>query len=89
MKYSEIKELAQHLRRNQTPGERLLWAQIRKRKLHGFKFIRQHPIIYETRNGESFFFIPDFYCAAKKAIIELDGRIHEYQRIEITIGMKY
>ncbi|NOQ96753.1 MAG: DUF559 domain-containing protein, partial [Calditrichae bacterium] len=24
--------------------------------------------------------IPDFYCASKKVIIELDGKIHDYQR---------
>jgi leucyl-tRNA synthetase len=80
MRYSEIKELAQFLRRNQTSAERQLWEVIRKRKVSGYKFIRQHPIIYESINGESFYFIPDFYCAAKKVIIELDGKIHDYQK---------
>jgi very-short-patch-repair endonuclease len=80
MKYVEIKELAQRLRNNPTDAENLLWGKIRKRKLEGFKFLRQHPIIYESRNGESFFFIPDFYCAAKMVVIELDGRIHDYQK---------
>lgn len=80
MKYSDIKELAQSQRNNPTDAEKLLWEQLRKRKLEGYKFLRQHPIIYETRNGESFFFIPDFYCASKKVVIELDGKIHDYQK---------
>ena len=80
MKYYEIKKLAAKLRKNQTPSERLLWLNIRKRQLKGRKFLRQHPIIYESNKTEHFFFIPDFYCAEEKLIIELDGKIHEYQK---------
>jgi len=26
------------------------------------------------------YFIPDFYCAEKKLVVELDGGIHKYQK---------
>jgi very-short-patch-repair endonuclease len=26
------------------------------------------------------FFIPDFYCAEKRLIVEMDGKIHDYQK---------
>jgi very-short-patch-repair endonuclease len=79
MKYDEIKELAQQLRSNQTAEEKVLWQKLRKRMIGGCRFLRQHPIIYEARNKEYFFYIPDFYCAAKKVVIELDGKIHDFQ----------
>ncbi len=80
MKYPEIKKIARKLRNNPTPDEELLWDYIRKRKLNGRRFLRQHPIIYESNRNEHFFFIPDFYSAKEKLIIELDGRIHDYQK---------
>lgn len=80
MKYSEIKELARKIRKNPTSEEKKLWQEIRKRKIGGYRFLRQHPIIYESRDGEYFFYVPDFYCSSKKLIIELDGKIHEYQK---------
>ncbi len=76
MKYLDIKAKASELRKNQTPSEKLLWQYIRKHKLLGMKFLRQHPIIYESNKNEHFYFIPDFYCAAVKLAIELDGKIH-------------
>jgi very-short-patch-repair endonuclease len=82
MKWSEIKEIATRLRSNPTPSEVVLWEIIRNRQLVRRKFLRQHPIIYDTdRNAnEFFFFIPDFYCAKEKLIIELDGPIHDFQK---------
>ena len=41
------------------------------------KFLRQHPIIYESNKNEHFFFVPDFYCAQANLVIELDGPIHK------------
>ncbi len=76
MKYYEIKRLASKLRRHQTPSEQVLWSYLRNRQLLGRKFIRQHPIIYESNKREHFFFIPDFYCDKEKLIIEVDGEIH-------------
>jgi very-short-patch-repair endonuclease len=80
MKYSEIKKLARKFRSNPTPAEKQLWDCIRNDKILGKRFLRQHPIIYESRDHEHFFFIPDFYCASEKLIIEVDGRIHDYQQ---------
>ncbi len=76
MKYYEIKEIARKLRLNPTPAEKLLWLYISDRKLEGKKFLRQHPIIYESYRNNHFFFISDFYCRGEMLIIELDGQIH-------------
>jgi len=75
---------ARLLRKNMTPCEKILWANIRKRKLDGFKFLRQHPIIYQVHNNRPLYFIADFYCAEKKLVIELDGKIHNFQKQEDT-----
>lgn len=58
---------AKSLRFNQTVAERLLWQQLRSRKL-GYKFRRQHPL---------FAYIVDFYCREANLIIEIDGKYHE------------
>jgi very-short-patch-repair endonuclease len=44
---------AQHLRRNLTEAEKILWDRLKNRKLLGLKFRRQHPLR---------FYIADFYC---------------------------
>ncbi|HDL65301.1 MAG TPA: endonuclease domain-containing protein [Proteobacteria bacterium] len=62
-----MKDLARKLRKNQTETEARLWAQLRDRRLKGFKFRRQHPI------GR---YIVDFYCPEKRLVIELDGGGH-------------
>ena len=59
-----VQQRARELRREQSPIERKLWAQLRRKQLHGLKFRRQHPI------GR---FIVDFYCPAHKLIVEIDG----------------
>ncbi|MUP38439.1 endonuclease domain-containing protein [Labilibaculum euxinus] len=64
----EIHSRAKELRRNMTKSEKLLWTEIRNRKLNGLKFRRQHPINI---------FIADFYCHEIKLVIELDGNIHD------------
>jgi very-short-patch-repair endonuclease len=65
---------------NQTPEEKLLWMNLRNRKFHGKKFLRQHPLIYGSYKNNPKFFIADFYCAESKLVIELDGKIHDFQR---------
>jgi len=80
MKYIEIKKIAQRLRKYQTDSERKLWERIRKRQLHGRKFLRQHPLLYDRKGNDLNFFIPDFYCAEENLIIEVDGKIHDYQK---------
>ena len=65
------------LRNNSTPEEILLWLRL-KNSQTGFKFRRQHSI-----GG----YIADFYCPAKKLVIEIDGPQHfkkdnkEYDKI--------
>lgn len=71
---------ARLLRKNMTEEEKILWQKIKARRFYGFKFLRQHPIIYEIINNERKYFIPDFYCAEKKVIIEIDGKIHEFTK---------
>ena len=71
---------ARQLRKNMTPEEKLLWKNLRNRKFFGLKFLRQHPIVYDTINNKPLFFVADFYCAEKKMIIEVDGKIHDFQK---------
>ena len=72
-----IKKHARELRKNVTDSEKELWEQLRGRRLSGYKFLRQHPIIYKADFKGLNYFIADFYCDAKKAVIELDGSIHD------------
>lgn len=58
---------ARRLRRDQTDEEKELWRALRSRRFAGFKFRRQHP---------SGIYILDFYCAAARLDVELDGFQH-------------
>jgi leucyl-tRNA synthetase len=73
-------KFARGLRKNMTAAETLLWEELRNRKFNGMKFLRQHPIVYQKSLGIDGFFILDFYCAAKKLALELDGSIHDTQK---------
>ena len=55
------------LRRNLTDAEAKLWAELRGRKIQGYKFRRQHPI-------EDY--VADFACLSAKLVIEIDGATH-------------
>ena len=57
------------LRRAMSQPERMLWTMLRRNQL-GLHFRRQHPL------GP---YILDFYCAAAKLCIEIDGPSHEGQ----------
>jgi len=72
-----IKKHARELRRNATDSEKILWEHLRNRRLSGYKFLRQHPIIYKADFKGLNYFLADFYCYEKKVVIELDGPIHE------------
>jgi len=76
MNYHEIKIVSRKLRLNQTPGEKRLWSLIRDRQVDGFKFLRQHPILYDRQGNDLNIFIPDFYCPKARLAIEVDGGIH-------------
>ncbi|MGB2924048.1 MAG: HsdR family type I site-specific deoxyribonuclease, partial [Limnothrix sp.] len=60
-------EQVRELRKNQTSAEKVFWEIVRAKRFLGLKFRRQHQI------GN---YIVDFYCHAKKLVIELDGGIH-------------
>ena len=58
---------ARRFRQNPTDAERKLWGLLRNRRLANWRFRRQQPI------GSYFV---DFFCAAAKLVIELDGSQH-------------
>jgi very-short-patch-repair endonuclease len=93
MNYNEIKFFSGKLRKNQTEAEKQLWIHIRNRQLDGFKFLRQHPVIYDRKGNDLNAFIPDFYCPKVRLAIEVDGGVHvimrDYDRWreEILTGM--
>ena len=82
LNFQSIVELARELRKNQTPAEKILWNELRGRKLNGLKFLRQHPIIHAEypENPRTHFYIADFYCYELKLVVELDGKIHDHQK---------
>jgi leucyl-tRNA synthetase len=72
-----VKKRARELRSKATSSETLLWKELRNRKLCGYKFLRQHPVVYNPYGSGVKYFVADFYCDSKKTVIELDGPIHE------------
>ena len=61
-------EQSLELRRSATEAELGLWYHLRAGRLNGLKFRRQHPIPP---------YVVDFYCAAKKLVVELDDSQHD------------
>ncbi|HLP50220.1 MAG TPA: endonuclease domain-containing protein [Chitinophagales bacterium] len=80
MSFNPITRLCRELRKNETAQEKRLWGELKNRNFFGVKFRRQHPFTYLSGVGKSSFFVADFYCAEKKLLIELDGRIHDFQK---------
>jgi very-short-patch-repair endonuclease len=73
---SSIIDLCRLLRKQETPAEKLLWQYLRNRKLNNKKFLRQFAICVQSSIKGSIYYIPDFYCAEHKLVIEADGPIH-------------
>ena len=67
-KNENLKERARELRKAGNLSEVLFWNQIKKKQFMGLDFDRQKII------GN---YIVDFYCPAKKMIIEIDGSSHD------------
>ena len=65
----KLKENTRALRSNMTRQEVVLWQHLRRRQVHGVKFLRQKPILG---------YILDFYSHQIKLAIELDGSQHYY-----------
>ena len=63
---------AKELRREMTLAEKILWQEVRAKKL-GVRFRRQQVI-----QG----FIVDFYCHKSALVVEVDGDIHDLQQEE-------
>ncbi|MCK9611630.1 MAG: type ISP restriction/modification enzyme [Bacteroidales bacterium] len=68
--YAVRKEDKDRLKANMTEAEKILWQELRGKKL-GARFRRQHIVDC---------FIPDFVCLWYKLIIEVDGKIHDFQK---------
>lgn len=70
MKYNlKLKENTRALRSNMTKQEIILWQCLRRKQVHGVKFLRQKPMLG---------YILDFYSNQIKLAIELDGSQHYY-----------
>ena len=75
-----IKMKARVLRTHQTPAEQVFWEFVRKKRYRGHHFGRQHVFRHAGTHTAGAHYIVDFYCAALKLCVELDGGIHESQR---------
>jgi very-short-patch-repair endonuclease len=68
LKYQRyLKPYARALRNNSTLGEIILWNELKQKKINGYQFYRQRPLLE---------YIVDFYCPSLKLIIEIDGKYH-------------
>jgi len=65
--HPHLKDRARALRKNMTPGEKLLWTRLSGKRMGGFDFDRQRPVAE---------FIVDFYCKDLRLAVELDGWSH-------------
>ena len=63
--------LSRALRLNPTECEKILWEDLRNRKLSGYRFRRQHTV------GS---FIVDFCCVESRLAVELDSDRHLWRR---------
>ncbi len=63
---------ALRLRKRMTDAEKILWKALRNRQLNNLKFRRQAPVSW---------FIVDFLCYEKSLIVEIDGPIHQQQKV--------
>lgn len=68
-----LKKLAKEMRNSSTLSEVLLWKCIQKKKVKGYTFLRQKPLLN---------YIVDFYCPELNLAIEIDGSVHEYTELE-------
>ena len=64
----KLKLLARKLRNKSTYAEVLLWNQLKNKKLNGYDFHRQKPILN---------YILDFFCHELFLAIEVDGITHD------------
>lgn len=65
----KLKELSRQLRNNSTLSEVLLWDELKAKKMYGYQFMRQKPILN---------YIVDFFCSKLNLVIEIDGDSHSH-----------
>lgn len=70
-----LKELARKLRNDSTLSEILLWKRLNKGQMLGYDFHRQKPMDK---------YIVDFYAPDLMLVIEIDGRSHEFEQIQVN-----
>ena len=74
MQWLDNKIFDRNLRKNGTPGERILWVEYfavkNKDKRNIYRFLKQHRINKINKTV-------DFYCAKLKLCIEIDGISHD------------
>ncbi len=75
----KLKELARKLRNNSTKSEIALWQELKGKRMHGYDFHRQKPLLN---------YIADFYCYELKLVIELDGYTHQFEEVQIKDEQK-
>ena len=63
----DLKEKARDLRKHSTLAEVLLWQEIKGKRIKGYQFHRQVPMLD---------YIVDFYCHELALAIEVDGDSH-------------
>jgi len=63
------------LRRQPTEAEERLWYHLRARRLGGFKFRRQHPLLRHAG---------DFCCEEARLIVEVDGGQHAESECDLV-----
>ncbi len=68
---------ARELRRMATESERIAWRLLRRLRLRGFKFRRQHPV------GS---WVADFCCPERGLVVELDGSVRASRARPARIG---
>ena len=61
---------AKRLRSDMSLPEVLMWEQLRRMRLDGLRFRRQHPVGH---------YVLDFYCTTSRVAIEVDGAHHYVQ----------
>ncbi len=70
LSYNIIKQIREELKKNPTEAEIIIWEYLKNKKT-GYKIRRQH--IVDN-------FVADFICLSKKLVIEIDGKIHKFQK---------
>ncbi|MDO8594895.1 MAG: DUF559 domain-containing protein [bacterium] len=64
----KLTSFSRELRKSGTLAEVLLWQELKGKKLHGHRFLRQKPIEK---------YVVDFYCPILRLAIEIDGVSHD------------